>query len=129
MESSLICLDTSILIDFFRSKDKETTAFYKLSENYDFAISIITRYEFALGFKDPENPFLKDLLSDMEILNFDIKCSVKAENIYRTLKKENLLIPALDIFIGASAIVNNMRIATMNKEHFKRIPDLVLVDF
>ena len=65
MEHNLICLDTSILIDFFRSKEKEKTTFYKLSENYDFAISIITRYEFALGFKDPQNPFLIDFLSNI----------------------------------------------------------------
>ena len=127
MEHNLICLDTSILIDFFRSKEKEKTTFYELSENYDFAISIITRYEFALGFKDKNHPYLKDFLTDIKILSFDLQCSEIAEDIYRKLKQENLLVPALDIFIGASAIANNLKLATLNQEHFKRIPNLQLI--
>lgn len=32
MKREIVCLDTSILIDFFRKKTKENTTFYKLSD-------------------------------------------------------------------------------------------------
>lgn len=46
MEKQLICLDTSVLIDYFRKKDKTKSFFYALADEYDsFAVSVITEYE------------------------------------------------------------------------------------
>lgn len=127
----MICLDTNILIviEYFRAKQKDETLFYKLVDKYEFAISVITRYEFALGFKDKLHPFLKEILSELIVLDFDSKCSLIAEDIYRDLKKRNQLISALDIFIGATAISNNLKIATLNVDHFKRIKQLELIEY
>jgi predicted nucleic acid-binding protein len=48
----IICLDTSVLIDYFRKKDKSISFFYELSLNYKlFAVSIITEYEILVGSK------------------------------------------------------------------------------
>lgn len=45
MEESLICLDTSVLIDYFRKVKKENSYLYQISEQYDrFAVSAITKY-------------------------------------------------------------------------------------
>ena len=43
MDKKLICLDTSILIDYYRKKNKEKTKFVELSKSYKFAISVITK--------------------------------------------------------------------------------------
>jgi tRNA(fMet)-specific endonuclease VapC len=48
MDKEIICLDTSIFIDYFRKQRKETTQLLKLAEKYDFAISVITKLEIAL---------------------------------------------------------------------------------
>ena len=41
MQKEIICLDTSILIDFFRKTKKENSALYKLKQhNFDFSVSI-----------------------------------------------------------------------------------------
>ena len=46
----MILLDSSILIDLFRKKDKEKTQFYLLSQSYsDLCISSITYYEIGVG--------------------------------------------------------------------------------
>ena len=45
MENQLVFLDTGILIDFFRKRDKRKTHLFKLAEkNYQFAVSIITKF-------------------------------------------------------------------------------------
>lgn len=50
MENEIICLDTSILIDFFRKKKKEYSVLYELSQKYvTFATSVITEYEIFTG--------------------------------------------------------------------------------
>jgi predicted nucleic acid-binding protein len=42
MARRLICLDTSVLIDYFRKEKKERSFLFKLAKNYIFAISVIT---------------------------------------------------------------------------------------
>jgi len=50
MANTLVLLDTSILIDYFRKKDKAKTRLYELSDLYDgFVISAITEFEIYSG--------------------------------------------------------------------------------
>lgn len=51
-----------------------------------------------------------------------------AVKITKFLKSSNKLIEIPDIFIGATALANNMGIATLNKKHFERIPGLSIVE-
>ena len=54
MEKKIICLDTSVLIDYYRKVLKSQSFFYTLTESYDlFAISAITEYEIYCG-SNPE---------------------------------------------------------------------------
>ena len=59
MESGRILIDTSIIIDYYRKKNIENTMFYKLAGKYDFCISIITEFEFLIGFSDEKLVFCK----------------------------------------------------------------------
>jgi predicted nucleic acid-binding protein len=46
----MILLDSSILIELFRKKNKEKTLFYRLSKTeVNFCISSITNYEIGIG--------------------------------------------------------------------------------
>lgn len=47
---------------------------------------------------------------------------------YKALKPKNALIELADLLIGATAISNSVPLATLNKKHFERIPNLVLID-
>ena len=43
MENSIVCLDTSVLIDYYRKKDKSKSLFFKLTEKYSvFAVFTVT---------------------------------------------------------------------------------------
>lgn len=128
MESEIICLDTSILIEFYRKKVKEKSTFFALTKTYKlFAVSIITEYELLIGADPIQTAYWKGFFDRVTILPFDKAANDVAINITKDLKNKNKLIEIPDIFIGATALSRNMKIATLNKKHFERIPDLVLL--
>ncbi len=58
----MILLDSSVLIELFRKKDKEKTLFFKLSKkNIDFCISSITYYEISIGNRESHDKFWEKL--------------------------------------------------------------------
>ena len=130
MESTLICLDTSILIDFYRKKDKSKTQFFKLTEQYAlFAVSAVTEYELYLGNSEEQNVFWDKLFSQITVLPFNSKSARQSAIIYQQLKAKNKLVETPDILIAGTAISNNIPLATLNRKHFEHIKNLQLIDF
>lgn len=127
MESSPILIDTSILIDYFRKKNKGKTFLYSLSLKYNFAISTITEFEFLVGLADKHLEFAYKLFRNFLILPFDSRCVKAATKIYNDLKSKNQLISPPDIFIAATATANNLSFATLNLKHFERISNIELI--
>jgi tRNA(fMet)-specific endonuclease VapC len=49
MANELICLDTSVLIDYFRKTNKENSFLFELTKRYSrFAVSAITEFEILI---------------------------------------------------------------------------------
>lgn len=121
----MILLDTSVLIELFRTKDKGKTLFYKLAKKEQvFAISSITHYEILIGSNDMQNEFWDNLFSALVIIPFDALCSTSAVNIYKDLKSKSKMIELADLAIAATALANNIELATLNTKHFSHIKDL-----
>lgn len=59
MEYEQLLIDTSILIDYFRKKKVENSILFHLVDNYDLNISVITEFEFLIGFSDERLFFAK----------------------------------------------------------------------
>jgi tRNA(fMet)-specific endonuclease VapC len=131
MEREIVCLDTSILIDFFRKKIKETTAFYKLSErNYSFSITAITSFEIYRGVTSAQKLFWDSLFEEIDVIPFDEPASKIAANLLQKLTMQNKQIALPDLFIAATAIHKNLKLVTLNKKDFEKIEDLdLLSDF
>jgi len=129
MENEIICLDTSILIDFYRKTAKQKSVFFQLTTKYSlFAVSIVTVYEIMIGANAEQTQYWTGFFDRVTILPFDKTATDKAIEITRLLKATNKLIEVPDIFIGATAISNNMKIATLNKKHFERIVGLIIIN-
>jgi len=76
MENALICLDTSVLIDYYRKKDKSKSLFLRLTEQYAlFAVSAVTEYEIYLGNSEEQNTFWDKFFSHVTVLPFDTKAA------------------------------------------------------
>jgi predicted nucleic acid-binding protein len=116
MENEIICLDTSILIDFYRKKVKETSVFFQLTTKYKlFAVSIITEYEIMIGANVEQAEYWTGFFDRVTILPFDKAANDAAKAITKRLKATNQLIEIPDIFIGATAFSNGLKIAPLNK--------------
>jgi predicted nucleic acid-binding protein len=124
----MILLDSSILIELFRKKDKNKTAFYKLSQEYsELCISAITCYEIGIGNRKSHYDYWEKLAENLTVIPFDKACSITAIDIYLELLKANKMIDLADLLIGATALTHNISIATLNIKHFERIKNLKLI--
>lgn len=128
MAAGNLLVDTSILIDYLRKKDKKKTQFYKIVNNYDLYVSTITLFELYAGAKDDRKMRdIENIIEYLEILPFTGNAAEKAGKIYISLRAENKVIEAKDLFIAATALSHDYPIMTLNVKHFDRIPNLNLL--
>jgi tRNA(fMet)-specific endonuclease VapC len=124
----MILLDSSVLIELFRKKDKKNTLFYKLSQtSTDFYISSITYFEVGVGNRKSHFDYWKTLNENLSVIPFDKACSNSAITIYLELLKKNSMIDLADLLIGATALTHNIPLATLNVKHFERINKLKIL--
>lgn len=125
----MICLDTSVLIDFYRKKNKTNSFFYKLSQySNSFAVSVITEYEILVGSNAIQDIFWIDLFKSFIILPYNSLANQHTLKIFRYLKAINKIIDIPDLFIAGTSIANQLPLATLNNKHFERIPNINLLD-
>jgi tRNA(fMet)-specific endonuclease VapC len=129
MVRKIICLDTSVLIDYFRKQNKQNSFFFKIITCYDFdfAISVITKLEILNGSNEEQKDFWERLFQKMQIIPLGEDEVEVASRIIKKLKSQNKLIDLPDILIAATAKTHNLRLATLNKNHFERIEKLSLI--
>ena len=117
-----ICLDTSICIDLIKTGNKGALSSFLTAEAF---LSSMALFELRLRTHNLEEAEL--FISTFEILAFDKKAAEEASNIEKDLKSRGALIGREDIFIAATAIVNDCALATLNVKDFSRIKGLRLV--
>lgn len=126
MARERLLVDTSILIDHLRKARKDRSLFFRLSHRFDYVISVVTEFEFAIGSSSNNQTFTKALLTQLTTLPFDSACSQSAVQLYHQLRATNQLIPLPDLFIAATAITYDLPLLTLNQKHFNRINQLKL---
>ncbi len=125
---TMILVDTSVLIDYFRKSKKDTTFFVSLSERYDFfAISVVTKFEIYIGSNDLQKVFWDNVFENFTILPLTEECTDKAVEIQQELRRTGNPIDFADLLIGATAKFNDLPIATLNAKHFNRIIDVKVI--
>lgn len=125
----MILLDTSVLVQYFRTKEKGKTFFYGLSGNHsDFAISVITHYEIYVGSNSQQDLFWNELLASILLLPFDTKTANEAVLIRKELLSNKKVMGFGDIAIAATARTNNYKVATLNLKDFSIVDNLQLVE-
>jgi tRNA(fMet)-specific endonuclease VapC len=130
MENKLICLDTSVLIDFYRKKDKSKSYFYNLSLKWShFAVTSVTVFEIYTGSDALQNEFWNKFFKTVVILPFDFNTARCAVLLDRELKANRKGIDMPDLFIAACAMENGIPLATLNFKHFQRIHKLEILDW
>jgi len=128
MANELICLDTSVLIDYFRKTKKENSFFFELSNQYSsFAVSIITEFEVLSGSNSTQKEFWEEFFQRILVIPFESKSNKEAIQIFQELRSQGNLIEMPDLLIGATAKAYNLKLATLNEKDFRRIRGLSLL--
>jgi len=128
MENKIICLDTSVLIDYFRKKNKQNTFFFQLTKKYSiFAVSVITEYEIYIGSNSEQEKFWNNFFKFLTILPVNSYVIKNAVEIEKKLKKTRKSIDIPDLFIAATTLENKMALATLNTKHFQNIEKIQLI--
>lgn len=126
----VILVDTNILIDYFRQKDKRLTIFHKTfnsNGNLSAAICLTTVSELWSGdsMGDKNNQALTEqFLSSISIVKNNMKTAKITGELIRE-KKDGISFP--DAEIAACAIYNNLPLLTINKRDFQKIKGVRLL--
>jgi len=121
-------IDTSVMIEHLRARDKLTTKLYQLSDETELYISAVSMYELYMGATSKEKQKDIQLLTEpLTVLPFNDTVALQAAQLFHQLKRKNELIEFRDIFIAATCLVFDLPIATLNEKHFKRIDGLKIV--
>jgi tRNA(fMet)-specific endonuclease VapC len=129
LECSILVIDTSIFIEFLRTKNKDLTTLKKIPKNTIISLSTVTLYELYMGATNTEKKNDVELLTrNIPIISFEKEIAIKAAEIFLQLKKSNQLIEFRDIFIAATSIIHKTPLLTLNKKHFINIPDIELFE-
>ena len=124
----LICIDSSVLIEYFRKKNKAETLLPKLSLKYSgFAVPSVVHFEIYTGSTPQQTEYWNNLFSDFLVLPFTDSISNKAILIMKELKKIRITMEFKDLIIAASASNHNFPLATINEKHFNKIKGLQLI--
>ncbi|RDC55520.1 type II toxin-antitoxin system VapC family toxin [Pedobacter chinensis] len=129
MADQIVMVDTSILIDYFRKKDKSKTRLFALSKKFEnLCISSITEFEIFTGAKSEQLDFWKTILTNFIVFPFDSDAALTAVEIQNKLKKLRKTIDKADLFIASTAVAYNLVFDTSNRKHFENIEDLKLLN-
>jgi predicted nucleic acid-binding protein len=102
----MIVVDTSVLIDFFKGKNKS----FDISENSEAVTTTITYHEIFSGLKHKkakkEEMFFRRFFSDIIILDFDLMASEESSEIMARLLSIGKTVNTLDVLIAGIAVTN-----------------------
>lgn len=121
-----VLIDTSVIIDFLRRKEKERTWLYQLVESNDIMVALVTHTELYAGSSIWTNQKARQeldlLFSAVDIEPMSIDLSLRAAEI-----RARYRVDLIDALIAATALAKGVPLATLNRSHFKKIVQLKLL--
>lgn len=125
---SIICLDASPLIDYYRKKHKEKTFFYQLTKAYHgFVLPVTSHFEILRGSNPNQHSFWENMFADLLIIPYQPYINETAILIVNQLKTKRKTIDFKDLLIAATSLHYNYSLATINEKHFRDIEGLHLI--
>ncbi len=128
----MVCLDTSFIIDLFRKNpaaEEKLRVFLERDERLSTTpITVAELYKGAYASKKKREEVRKitEILQHLEILDLSIPVCERYGVTINDLRAKGLPVGDLDVLIASAASINKEILLTRNREHFRRIPGLVV---
>lgn len=127
MAGPVVLVDTSVLIDYFRRKDKGRALLHKLAEDgCTLKLSVITEFEVYVGATMDQLAYWDQVLEHIEVLPLGSREVRRAASIQAEMKRQRKQAALPDLFIAATALEADLPVATLNKKHFETLPGIRL---
>ncbi len=129
-----VMLDTNICIAIIKQKPPQALKRFTAYKVGDIGISTVTLAELEFGVAKSQHleknqGALDEFVLPLEIANFDRDAARVYGRVRATLEKKGTPIGALDMMIGAHAMILGVTLATNNTREFSRIKGLTVVDW
>lgn len=129
MENRTVIIDTNVLIEHLRSKNRSDTLFTKALSKFNVITTIITEYELYDGAYSPQHEQdLIEIFALIDTLPFERSCGELAVKIKRELQIQQKSIGIRDLFIAAITCFHNLPLLTRNSKHFSGVKNLELIN-
>ncbi|ACP54382.1 type II toxin-antitoxin system VapC family toxin [Saccharolobus islandicus] len=117
------CLDSDILIDFLRGKEKAVRYIEIIKNNFRIVTTVVNAFElyYAAYKYNRDIEKIDEFMQSIEILPFTLTEAKKAAEIEAKLESEGEMIGLKDVLISSIAISNSCNIVTGNVKHFSKI--------
>ncbi len=119
-----VALDASVCIALFKDSQFAQSFAQSFRDQKPYLPTVAA---FELLLRSHSLDTVESFLNRTELLGFNEAAARKAAEIFKELKSAGNIIGSNDVFIAATAIVNNCALATLNTEDFSRIKGLKLV--
>lgn len=109
-------IDTDVLIDFLRGKEKAIALLESFPEDSMSCCSVITIAELFAGMLESEKEKTVKLIDSLEVIPVDRNISELAGKIKKDTKSHQIELD--DCFIAATAMINDAELVTRNYRHY-----------
>jgi tRNA(fMet)-specific endonuclease VapC len=125
MDTTYICLDTNLLIDYLKGREPCASAVEKAVKEMNCAVTALTVYELLFG-KARGNKDIGEhaLLATLMVLPLNKASAERAALLHDTLIRQNQDIGIRDVLIAAICLEHNIPILTLNYKHLSRVHGL-----
>ncbi len=123
-----LMIDTSVVIDHLRKRNKRKSALFRIVDDYQLHTSTIVEFElFAGATNAKKRQDLQQILKTCASVSLTSEIAQHAGQLYQRLKRKNKLLEIRDLFIASSAVVHGIPLMTFNLGHFQRVDGLNLL--
>jgi predicted nucleic acid-binding protein len=111
-----VLIDTDILIDFLRGKERARNFLSRLLTETTFYCSAITVAEIYAGMREREREKTKELIDSLNVVDVTREIAEKAGQYKRDEKRQ--ILELADCIIAATAFIQDAILATGNLRHY-----------
>jgi tRNA(fMet)-specific endonuclease VapC len=128
MDSTSLCIDTNLLIEYLKGRDPGASAVEKAVKEVGCAVTAITVYELLFGKARGQKAIGEEaLLTMLTVLSLDKASAKRAAVLHDTLIRQNQDIGLRDVLIAAICLEHQIPLLTLNEKHFSRVPGLQMI--
>lgn len=129
MESRNVCVDTDVVIDYLRGRNKNQDILPAIIKKHEVYLSPVSVYELYYGgyYSGKLKP-VDDVLTMLLPFDWTVEDSKKAAHLHALLSKAGETLNVKDVLIAGQCISRSVPLITRNVAHFKRINGLKVVD-